>query len=103
MDSTKAFQRAEELRIRQGLSAYRLCEKAGVSHNTYGAWKTRGTFPTVEVLEALADALGVSVVYFLTDVDDTKLSEEGLLLLSLWKDLSPERKAAVLLLLKQMK
>ena len=102
MDSTKVFERAETLRQQEKLSVYRLCEKAGISHNTYGLWKSRETLPTVEVLEAISDALGVSLIYLLTGIDDGKITAEEYELLSLWKDLTPERKKVFFQLLKEM-
>ena len=102
MDSRQIFDRVESIRIKKGLSVYAMSEKAGISHNTYGLWKTRGTLPTVDTLEAICDVLEIPLVYLFTDVDENRLDAEQLELLSLWKNLTPERKKLIFLTLKEM-
>lgn len=102
MDSKQIFDRAERVRIEKGLSVYAMSEIAGISHNTYGLWKTRGTLPTVDTLEAICDALEIPLVYLFTEVDKDELDAEQLELLRLWKNLKQERKKTIFQLLKDM-
>ncbi len=102
LTSKELYDRIEKLRIQKGLSVAKLNTLAGISHSTLSSWKQRGTMPTIEVLESLGSALGVSVASLLYDVEVDKLDGEVLELISEWKKLNKVQKEAIIFTIKNM-
>ncbi len=102
LTSKDIYDRIERLRIEKGLTVAKLNLLAGISHSTLSSWKQRGTMPTIEVLESLGAALGVSVVTLLFDIEVDKLDADEMELLSIWKKLNKAQKEAILLTIKNM-
>lgn len=48
-------------RVKAGMSRDELAEIAGVSRSTIGKWECDVNVPSVDVLELVADALGLSI------------------------------------------
>ena len=53
------YEKIKKLADEQGISIYALEKKAGLSNGTISKWRTSS--PTIENLQAVASALGVSV------------------------------------------
>lgn len=101
--SLELYDKIEKLRIQQGISVADLNRKAGISHGTLPSWKNRGTMPKLEVLHGLCEALGISIISLLFDVDADKFTSEELELLTLWRKISSEQqKAALLTMIKSV-
>lgn len=97
MNSMEILDKVENLRQQKGLTVYRLMKDAGISHNTLNAWRKRQTMPSFYVLEAICDALNVSMaVLFIDDIRLDELSNETKKMLSIWETLSAVKKRAVL-------
>ncbi len=102
LTSKEIYARIEKLRIEKGLTVAKLNMLAGISHSTLSSWRQRGTMPTIEVLDSLGMALGVSVAALLFDIDVDKLDGDEMELLSAWKKLNKAQKEAILLTIKNM-
>lgn len=82
---------------RDGRTDIAIARAAGLGRNFVQQLRTTNRQPSVPNLIALADALGVSLVYLFVGSDFTQQDEEFFRLL---RDLPPEGRAAVLQLLK---
>ena len=102
IDSMSIFEKVDNLRIKKGLSSNKLCTKAGISHGTLNAWKTRQTMPTLDVLEWICDALEIHLATLLFDIDTDDLTGEEIDLLSAFRKLSEEQKHAAVQMIKAM-
>ena len=102
LTSKEIYARIEKLRIEKGLTVAKLNSLAGISHSTLSSWRQRDTMPTIEVLEGLGAALGVSAAALLYDIDVDKLDASEMELLSVWKKLNNSQKEAILLTIKNM-
>jgi transcriptional regulator with XRE-family HTH domain len=65
----------ERLRAEQGLSRSALARKAGMSVDTLKAWSNKNVSPTLRMIPAVADALGVTPVDLLTEPAKKKKRE----------------------------
>ena len=69
MDSYVTGAVIRRLRENKKMTQEQLAEKLGVSDKAVSKWETGRGFPDVSLLEALADALGISVIELLSGVD----------------------------------
>lgn len=100
LTSLELYEKVEKLRIQKGVSVADLNRKAGISHGTLPSWKNRGTMPKLEVLNALCDALDITLPELLFDVDENKLSGEEIELLAIWRKLTAEQQKAFIAMIK---
>ncbi len=102
ISSQELYNKVDRLRIEKGLTQNKLSDLAGISHGTLNSWKSRGTMPKLEVIEGLCDALKVSPVSLIYGNDFENLSDEELELLILWKNISSDKRQALLSLLRTL-
>ena len=67
-------ERLHALRERAGLSQAGLAKKLGVAQRTYSQWERRPVALRHDQLDALADALGLSLPELMGDADEPKTS-----------------------------
>ena len=100
MDVQKRLQQYMKSR---GWTAYRLAEKAGLSHSTIKNLFSRNNTPTIPTLEIICKAFGITMSEFFAEGDESmKLSEDQRELLERWISLTPEQKAVLLDLMRVM-
>lgn len=63
----------------------------GIEQPTIAKWKSRGTNPPAELIEPIAELLGVSVQWLMTG-KESEISEEEQKILQLYKNLSSKGK-----------
>ena len=56
--------RIVELRLERGWSEYRLTQEADISQSTVSSWFTRGAQPSVDSLERICHAFGITLSQF---------------------------------------
>ena len=96
MESLELYNKIDRLRKDKGWSQYYLSAQAGVSHNTLYGWRTRQTMPTFDVLEALCDALQISLVQLFSNGEHEELPEDNKRLLEYWSTLNRKQKQLVM-------
>lgn len=102
LSSEELYKKVEQLRIRKGMTAAQFNRLAGISHSTLNSWKTRGTYPKIDVLEGLAAALSIPLPELLYDVDVHNLAPDEVELLADWKLLDDDQKKAIRSTIKSM-
>ena len=103
LDSKGIFERVESLRKAKGWSLYELAKQAAVPVSTIYNWKDKLSLPSLELLDAVCYALGITVVDFLLGDDGMiALTEEQGELIKLWNSLTREKKSAIINLMKTM-
>lgn len=96
--------RIDALRVKSGLSIYKLAQEAFISESTLKKLLRRQTFPNILTIYRLCEVLQVSVSEFFDfDTDVVKIAEERLSLISAFEALSPNQKWLVLELIKNLK
>lgn len=103
LSSNELFEKVEKLRQQKGLTFAKFNELAGISHSTLNTWKTRGTYPRIDILDGIAAALDIPLAELLFDVDFKNLSPDEVELLSCWNGLNAEQKKAVVAMIKTMR
>ena len=68
------FERIKEISKERGLNLKKTAIEAGLSENAIYKWKTQT--PQSNALQAVADALGVSVDYLLGNTDDMHVNKK---------------------------
>ncbi len=63
-------ERMFEVMDQQGITAYALCQKTGLSNSTLSNWRSRNTDPPAKYLVPICEILGCSVIYLLTGKDE---------------------------------
>lgn len=103
LSSNELFEKVEKLRQQKGLTFAKFNELAGISHSTLNTWKTRGTYPRIDILDGIAAALDIPLAELLFDVDFKNLSSDEVELLSYWNGLNDEQKKAIIATIKTMR
>ena len=90
------LEKVKRLQEERGWSTYKLAYEAGLTQSTLSNMFTRGTCPTVDTLEKICDAFGISLADFFEE-DDRKahVSKEELELLRKYRALTDKEKDAV--------
>ena len=103
MNSRALYNKIDRLRREKDLTVNKLSDLAGISHSTLNAWKVRGTIPKLEVLEGLCDALNISLIYLLTDIDVEHLSGEQMAVLEIWDQLNLRQRESIMQMMKTLR
>lgn len=64
------IKRLNELRLERDMSVYRLSELSGINQSTLANTFSRGTVPSIKHLEAICQALGVTLAQFFTEDEE---------------------------------
>ena len=97
-------QKIKQLREAKGMTVYRLTQLTGVSGQHIKGIEQGSRQPTIETLDRLAGALGVTLAeIFANDSECAYLSEKERLLLENFLTLSPEKSEALLIISKALK
>ena len=103
LDGEAVYRRVDDLLKAKGWTIYELAKNAGVTNSTIYHWRDRKTLPSLELLDAVCYAFGISVVDFLLGDDGLlALTEEQNELMKLWNNLTREKKSAIINLMKTM-
>ena len=96
--------RIEKLLIDTGISKKTMLNDLSLGINTFSNWKNRGTIPSGETLQKIADYFGVTVDYLLGKAPEQSndLSEDERELLGLLRQLSDDDLTTALKLVKLM-
>ena len=96
--------RIDMLRVKSGMSIYKLAQDALLSDSTLKHLYKRKTFPNVLTIYRLCDALQISVSeFFAFNVEAVKQVDDKAILLSSFDALSPDNKRLVLELIQKLK
>lgn len=80
-----------KLRLERNLSVYRLSELTGINQSTLANTFSRGTIPSIQNLEIMCSAMGITLAQFFAEDDEqTPLSKEQKELLNSYSKLPPE-------------
>ena len=91
------LERIEELRIKKGWTLYKLSLEAGLTQSTLTNMFSRKTLPSITTLNAICEAVGISLSeFFASDIDENLFlnNKEKELVLS-YRKLSEKNKIAV--------
>ncbi|MDE7107856.1 MAG: helix-turn-helix domain-containing protein [Clostridiales bacterium] len=103
LDAKAVYERVDDLRAARGWTIYELAKRAGVSCTAIYNWRDRLSLPSLELLDAVCYAFGITVAEFMADDGDlVALTEEQQSLLQLWNTLTIEKKKSILNLMKTM-
>lgn len=93
MDTIKKL---NKLRLERNMSVYRLSELSGINQSTLANTFSRGTVPSIENLEKICEALGITLSQFFSEKESTvyltKSEEE---MLDNYRRLSPDTRSAL--------
>lgn len=90
------LEKIKKLQIERGWSTYKLAYEAGLTQSTISNMFARGTCPTVDTLEKICDAFGISLAeFFESDERKAHVSSDELELLKKFRALKDKEKGAV--------
>jgi len=91
------------LRIKRNWSEYELSKRANLTQSTISTWYRKNQMPTVQNLDKICAALGVTLSQFFADSGDLiSLTEKQRELLDDWSALNAEQQKIISALLKNM-
>lgn len=90
----------EQERLTRGWSEYTLAENSGLTQSTISTWRRRNLQPNVASIEKVCGGLGITLAQFFSNSENDCLTAEQKEILSLWGQLSPHQRSAVLEMLK---
>ena len=93
MDTQK---RIRELMEERGWTDYRLAKEANLSHSTVTNMFNRNNAPTLQTLEAVCQAFGITLAQFFANEDEMTLTEEQQMLFAKWSTLTERQKQILL-------
>lgn len=89
------LERLRQLLNDRGWTEYRLSKECGLSQSTIGNIYRRNTTPSIDTLEIICKAFGITLSQFFSETDMVELTPELKSLFDGWVSLTPEQKAAV--------
>ena len=89
------LERLRQLLKDRGWTEYRLSKECGLSQSTIGNIYRRNTTPSIDTLEIICKAFGITLSQFFADTDMVELTPELKSLFDGWVSLTPEQKAAI--------
>lgn len=90
------LEKVKKLQEDRGWSTYKLAYESGLTQSTLSNMFARGTCPTVDTLEKICEAFGISLSEFFEEDDrKTYVSKEELELLRKYRALTDKEKDAV--------
>ena len=96
--------RIDMLRVKSGMTIYKLAQESLLSDSSLKKLYTRQHFPNVLTIYRICDALQISVSeFFAFNIDSAKLVDEKVILLSSYDALSPNNKRLILELIQNLK
>ena len=91
------------LRLERNMSVYRLSELSVINQSTLANTFSRGTVPSVENLEKMCDALGITLAqFFMTDEKIVCLTDDEEELITHYRKLSEQMRKSIFDLLLNM-
>ncbi len=92
------LKRIMQLREERGWTEYRLSTESGIPQSTISTWFRKGVQPSVQSLQAICDACGVTLSQFFAEhpAEAVMLSDEQRRLLSGYACLNPGQREALL-------
>ena len=94
------LRRIETLRLERGWAVYRL---AGLTDKCIYNWYLRNTVPTLETLQKVCDAFGITLSQFFSEGNLVDVDDELKGVFDDWIALTSEQKAAVRLMMKTLR
>ena len=94
--------RLRQLMAERGWTAYRLAKESGLSESTLANIFKRNTVPSIETLESVCSAFGISLAQFFAESEMVELTPELKELFDNWVSLTPEQKQAALQMIRAM-
>ena len=89
------LERLRKLLSDRGWTEYRLSKECGLSQSTIGNIYRRNTTPSIDTLEIICKAFGITLSQFFAETDMVELTPELKSLFNSWVSLTPEQKIAV--------
>ena len=89
------LERLRKLLSDRGWTEYRLSKECGLSQSTIGNIYRRNTTPSIDTLETICKAFGITLSQFFAETDLVELTPELKSLFDGWVSLTPEQKTAV--------
>ena len=87
--------RINQLCAERGWTYYELTQRSNLSENTMYSWKSRGSTPTIPVLQKLCDTFGITLEQFFTNFNDGTLLPDQQRILWAWVGLTDSEKEAI--------
>lgn len=94
--------RLKRLLERHGWTMYELAKRSGLASSTIANIYKRNTVPSIATLEAICKGFGITLSQFFADDEPVELSPDLRELFDEWAILTPEQKALVLQMIRQM-
>ena len=88
-------ERLRQLMNKRGWSEYRLSKISGLSESTIANIFKRNTLPSINTLEIICDAFGITLSQFFAENDTVELTPELKELFEGWLSLTPDEKKVV--------
>ena len=101
-DTMNTLVRLRQLLDDRGWTEYRLSKECGLSQSTIGNIFRRNTTPSIDTLEVICNALGITLSQFFAETDMVELTPELKRLFDGWVSLTQAQKTAVLQLVEIM-
>ena len=89
------LRRIETLRLERGWTVYRLAELSGLTDKCIYNWYLRNTVPTLETLQKVCDAFGITLSQFFSEGNLVDVDDELKGVFDDWIALTSEQMAAV--------
>lgn len=89
------LERLRQLLNDRGWTEYRLSKECGLSQSTIGNIYRRNTTPSIDTLEIICKAFGITLSQFFAETDMVEMTPELKSLFDGWVSLTTEQKAAV--------
>lgn len=87
--------RIDELCKGRGWTYYELSNRAGLSVNAMYNWRSKGSVPTLPIIEKICEAMDITIAEFFMGVDNSDLATDEKDILNAWINLSDSEKQTI--------
>lgn len=85
----------DKIRVNKGWSFYRLSQESGVSTQTFSKWMEGNTTPSLNALEAVCGAFGITLANFFAENGVVEVTEDAKAVFDNWNYLTKEEKQSI--------
>lgn len=97
------IKKIDSMRISRGWSFYKLSQESGLSQQTFTKWSEGKTTPTINTLQLVCDAFGITLSDFFCDGEMVEVTPETKKLYDDWCCLTKDEKQAIKLIVQNFK
>lgn len=94
------YRKIDDMRVAKGWSFYKLSQESGLSQQTFTQWMGGKTIPTIQALQSVCNAFGITLAEFFAEDGVIVSTVETKQLMDKWEFLNTKEKESILFIME---